>query len=135
MNSLKKEFLKFLESLNEEDFNVKINNISLRDKIIYLVGLEEEYAGVLIDFWKTNEKPWFLCAKNYDSFNKTSIQKYKSYSSQKLIERLQFLIDIFENEVLDIGVEKLKERKGSEWIFDDSRYSKCLVEIKKVLAK
>lgn len=130
----KAEFLKFLEGLSHKDWEIKVNSeLLIKDFVSYIVGWEEEYAGVLIDSFKTGQKPWFLKTKDYSDFNKNSALRYKGYSPEKLLERWKYLIRVLESEIQDIGEENLRKNPDFSWLFD-RHYLDYFKQIKKFIS-
>ncbi len=128
-------FIKYLERLENKDWNVKINSKwTVKDVVSHLVGWEEECANVLVDSLKTGEKPWFLEDQDYSEFNRKNVERYKSYTPKKLLEKWKHLIKITDKVIKDAGGEErlLKER---DWLFDGSHYIEHWEQIKRVLEK
>lgn len=128
-------FVKYLEGLKDEDWNVKVNSKwTVKDVVSHLIGWEEECANVLVNSLKTGKKPWFLKDQDYSEFNKKNVERYKNYTPKKLLEKWKHLTKITENVIKNVGGEDrlLKEK---DWLFDDSHYIEHWEQIKKALNK
>jgi len=135
MGDNKQEFFELIESLNDEEWDIKVSSdLTIKEIVSQFIGWDEEFAVCLVDSWQNNEAPWFVKTKDFDNFNKSCIDKYKKYSSRQLIERWKFVIKVLDSEINDIGIGKIKA-KGElfDWIFDDSVYEKYLSKIKAVI--
>mgnify|MGYP001559969197 FL=1 len=135
MGDNKQEFFELVQGLGVEDWNVKINaDWTLKEVVSHFIGWEEEFAVSLLDSWQNNATPWFLKTKNFDEFNKKSVKKYEKYSPQQLIERWRFVMRVFDSEIDDIGIGRIKAKgKLFDWVFEDGIYEKYLEKVKKVI--
>lgn len=135
MGDYQQDFFDLLESLSEDEWELKVNDKwSVKDVVAHLIGWEEECAVSLMDSWQTGKKPWFMKTDDYDEFNRKSVMKYKNYTPKQLIERWKFVIRVLDSEIDDIGIGRLKA-KGElfDWLFDESHYEEHLEQIKKAL--
>lgn len=134
-----KEFLELLKDLKSEDWKIKIKNKTIKDIVAHMVGWEKECAEQLDEVWETQEEPWFLKTDDYDDFNKKSMEKYKDYSPEELLNEWKKLQEELEKKIIQIGEEKLRARPELfDWVFDEgdnSHYLEHLNQIKEAISK
>ena len=137
MGEYQEEFLELLADLDDKDWDLRVNSgLTIKEMVSQLIGWEEEYAVCLMDSWQSGEEPWFLKTEDYSEFNDKAVKKYNQYTLKGLIERLKFVTLVFDSEIEDIGIGRLKVKgKLFDWFFDDSHYEKYSIELKKVLQK
>lgn len=133
-----KGFMKLLESLNEDDWKIKVNSDwTIKDVISHLVGWEREAVKALEEEWKTKEKPLFLLTEDFNEFNKKNVEHYKRYNSRELLDEWKKLQNILDEKINEIGEENLrKEPELYDWVFDEgeeNHYKEHYEQIKKVL--
>lgn len=138
-NKVSEDLAKLFESLTEEEWVLKVNqNWTVKDVLSHLAGWEEEYAASLADSWVTKKPPWFLNAtkKSIDDFDNRSVNRYKDYSSEDLVERWKYLMKVFESEIMQIGIDRLKTKPFLfDWIFDEEHYLEHFKQVKKTISK
>ncbi|MDP3917812.1 MAG: hypothetical protein Q8Q30_01390 [Candidatus Woesebacteria bacterium] len=119
---LSNSFIKLLESLNENDLKIQVNdNWTVKDVITHLVDWEEESTKQLPLSWKFHKKPWFMTNNDdFKDFNSESLKKYKNMSKKQLISEWKKWQSLLQKEIDKIGEEKLRsDYDFFEWVFDE----------------
>jgi|WetSurMetagenome_2_1015567.scaffolds.fasta_scaffold108464_3 hypothetical protein len=133
-NKISKEFFELLENLSEKQWKTKVNsNWTVKDVVAHLVGWEETAASELLKTWKTRKKPWFMESGDYREFNNNLIVKYSKYPTKELIGKWKHRQKVLDNEIKEIGEEKLREEPDLfSWVFDEEEDNHYLVHLNKI---
>jgi hypothetical protein len=135
--NITKEFFELLENLQPEELDKKIGKRTIKEVIAHLVGWEKEAFERLDETWRTKEKPWFLKTDNFDEFNEKSIENYKNFTPEQLLNEWKKWQKKLDDKIEEIGEDKLREdMELFDWVFDEgdeNHYLEHLNQIKKVL--
>ena len=131
------DFISYCRGLKPEDWRKKVNEKwTVKDVVAHMVGWEKEVARVLLEAWRTGQKPWFIEAENYDEFNSKSVEGYTGYSPEDLLLEWESFQNRLNDLITEIGEENLRKLSGFDWVFDggeDGHYAHHLRQIKEVV--
>ncbi len=133
------EFIDYLQELNEERWQVKIDDTkTVKNVIAHLVGWERECAKTLPKVWDKKIMPWFMKTDDYNEFNQKNMYEFRELSADELLREWQKWQKVFNNEINKIGIGKIRKAKGFEWVLDegnDSHYLEHFREIKESIGE
>jgi len=131
--------LEYCKTLSPEDWEKQVTDKwTVREVIAHMVSWEGEVAkNVRKSFENEKENPWFFeNDDDFAKFNNESLEFYKNYSVDELLEEWERLEKKVEELVKEIGLDKIRARKDMTWVLDekeDSHQNHHFKQIKKVV--
>jgi len=128
------ELISYLKTLSQNDWNKKITDEwTVKDMIAHLVGWEKGDPGLIKSTWQTKEKPWFMKTKEYDAFNRQSVEYYKNFTPAELIAEWKKWRDKVKEVIMEIGEDKLRAHPDLfGWLFDQGANSHTNIHFKQI---
>lgn len=132
--------VKFFKSLNQGDWFKKVTDKwTVKDVLAHLVGWNREVVVELRNTFEKGTEPWFMEVDDYTEFNEKIYNEFKDKSPEKLLSEFEKWEKAWGNEIKNIGEDKIRQRKNTDWVFDEgeggeSHFEHYINQIKKALS-
>ena len=133
------DVITFFKSLKLEDWNKRVTQKwTVKDVLSHLVGWSREVVIELRNTLGKEIEPWFMKTDDYTEFNEKIYNEFKNKLPEELLTEFTKWEKDWENEIKNIGEDKIRQRKNTDWVFDDgeggeSHFEHHINQVKKAL--
>ncbi len=114
------DIINFFKSLKPEDWSKKVTEKwTVKDVLSHLVGWNREVVIELRNTFEKETEPWFMKVDDYTEFNEKIYNEFKDKSPGELLSEFEKWEKAWGNEIKNIGENKIRQRKNTNWVFDE----------------